>query len=163
MTGSWTYCEEWNNLAEEPMDPLPPEQARVRHASGDLYTAVLIATGAPSPELRVEIRLETGFTAVTFMDNLGRDELHYSFTVMTGALFLETVRIYDYGDSEERGGYADAWRMESYDFTPDGVAVQEVEVGDEVSSENRRGIDMTSNWEPLPQFGAYDSLIRRER
>ncbi|MFD3667177.1 hypothetical protein [Streptomyces sp. NPDC058672] len=111
----------------------------------------------------MEIRLETGFTAVIFMDKLGRDELRYSFTVMNGALFLETVTIYDYGDSEERGGYADAWRMESYDFTPDGVAVQEIEVGDEVSSESRQGIDMTSNWEPLPQFGAYDSLIRRER
>ncbi|MGW7075210.1 hypothetical protein [Streptomyces sp. NPDC054866] len=84
------------------------------------------------------------------MDKLGRDELRYSFTVMNGALFMKTVGIYDYGDSGERGGYADAWRMESYDFAPDGVAVQEVEIEDEVSSEGRRDIDMSSNWEPLP-------------
>lgn len=163
VTSNWTYCEEWNNLTEEPMDPLTPEQAHARHTSGDLYTAVLFADGNPSPELRVEVLLETAFTAVIFMDKLGRDELRYSFTVMNGALFLKTVRAYDYGESQEQGGYADAWRMESYDFTPDGIAVQVVEVGDEVSSESRRNIDVTGNWEPIPQFGAYDSLIRRER
>ncbi|MWA12965.1 hypothetical protein [Streptomyces sp. BA2] len=159
----WIYCEDWNTLTEEPMEPLKPKEAQARHSSGELYTAVAYPSEGSAPELRVHIRLETGYAAVVFMDGYGRTSLEYTFTVIDGSLFLETVTSYEYGNSVERGGYADSERMESYDFTPDGIVVQEIEIGDEVSSESRRNIDMTSNWEPIPQFGAYDSLIRRER
>lgn len=74
------------------MHPLAPEQARARHASGRLYTAVASQDEHSAPELRVEMRLESGYSAVIFMDELGG-----------------------------------------------------------------------SNWEPVPNFGAYDALIRRDR
>ncbi|WP_367046159.1 hypothetical protein [Streptomyces sp. Je 1-332] len=160
---NWTYCEDWNTLTEESMGPLKPEEAQARHASGELYTAVARPAETSAPELRVHIRLETGYAAVVFMDGYGRTSFEYTFTILNGALFLETVTFYDYGDSTERGGYADSERMESYDFNPDGIVVQEIEIGDDVSSESRRGIDMSSNWEPIPPFGAYDSLIQRQR
>lgn len=159
----WTYCETWNNLTEEPMNPLTAEDAYARHVSGQLYNAVASSPGQPSPELRVGIRLETGYAAVTFMDEYGRDTLSYTFTLLNGWLFLETANTYGYGDSEERGGYADADYTESYDFTPNGVMEQTIESDGDESRESRNGIDVTSNWEPIPEFGAYDSLIRRER
>ncbi|MGF0173177.1 hypothetical protein ACQF36_22545 [Streptomyces sp. Marseille-Q5077] len=159
----WTYCEQWNNLTEEPMNPLTPEQAQARHTSGELYTAVASPTEQSAPALRVEMRLETGYASVIFMDEHGRDSLDYTFTCINGSLFLETATSYDYGDSQERGGYADAERMESYEFTIDGIIQRTVEVDGDESRESRHGIDVASNWEPVPNFGAYDALIRRER
>ena len=159
----WTYCEQWNNLTEAPMDPLTPEQAQARHVSGELYTAVASLTGRSTPTLRVEIRLETGYASVIFMDDYGRDSLDYTFTLINGSLFLETATSYDYGDSHERSGYADAERMERYEFTTDGVIQRTVEVDGEESRESRQGVDVAGNWEPVPDFGAYDALTRRDR
>jgi hypothetical protein len=160
---NWTYCEQWNNLTETPMNPLTPEQAQGRHASGELYTAVASPTEKSAPTLRVEIRLETGYASVIFMDEHGRDSLDYTFALINGSLFLETATSYDYGDSQERGGYADAERMESYEFTTDGIIQRTIEVDGEESRESRQGVDVASNWEPVPDFGAYDALIRRDR
>ncbi|MGW1006445.1 hypothetical protein [Streptomyces sp. NPDC002520] len=160
---NWTYCEQWNNLTEAPMNPLTPEQAQARHASGQLYTAVAFPDDHPVATLRVEVRLETGYTSVIFMDEQGRDSLDYTFTLVNGSLFLETATSYGYGDSPERGGYADAERTESYEFTTDGIMRRTVEVDGEESKESRQGIDVASNWESVPNFGAYDALIRRDR
>ena len=159
----WTYCEQWNNLTESPMNPLTSEQALARHAAGQLYTAVGFRDGHSVPALRVEMRLETGYSSVIFMDEYGRDTLDYTFSLINGSLFLETATSYEYGDSQERGGYADADRVESYEFTTDGVIRRTVEVGGDESKESRDGVDVAGNWEAVPEFGAYDGLVRRER
>ncbi|MER6424058.1 hypothetical protein [Streptomyces sp. NPDC001137] len=159
----WTYCEQWNTLTDTPMNSLTPEQAQARHASGELYTAVACPDEHSTPALRVEMRLETGYASVIFMDEHGHDSLDYTFTLTSGSLFLETATAYDYGDSEERGGHADAEHTESYEFTTEGVIRRTVEVDGEESTESRHGIDVTGNWEPVPSFGAYDTLIRRDR
>jgi hypothetical protein len=159
----WTYCEQWNNLAETPMNPLTPEQAQARHVSGELYTAVASPAEQSAPTLRVEMRLETGYASVIFMDEYGRDTLDYTFTLTNGSFFLETAISYTYGNSEERGGYADADHTETYEFTIDGVIQRAVEEEGSESKESRHGVDVSSNWEPIPAFGAYASLIRRER
>ncbi|MGF0175137.1 hypothetical protein ACQF36_33115 [Streptomyces sp. Marseille-Q5077] len=159
----WTYCEQWNNLAETPMNPLTPEQAQARHGTGELYTAVAAPAGQSTPALRVEMRLETGYASVIFMDEYGRDTLDYTFTLIDGSFFLETATSYSYGDSQERGGYADADRTETYEFTTDGVIQRAIEDEDGESVENRHGVDVSSNWEPVPDFGTYSSLSRRER
>lgn len=159
----WTYCERWNRLTEIPMNPLNSRNAQARHAAGELHTAVASTTDHTSPQLRVHIRLETGYAEVIFMDEYGRDTLEYTFTLNSGSLFLETATSYTYGSSEERGGYADAEYMESYDFTPDGIMRRTVDSCGSESHECRYGVDVSSNWEPVPAFGAYASLIRRER
>jgi len=144
------------------MDPLTPAQAEARHASGELYTAVATAD-RPAPTQRVEIRLETGYVSVIFMDDHGRDTLDYTFNVTSGSLFLETATSYSYGNSQERGGYAEADRTETYEFTTDGVMRRTIEADGEEWRESHHGIDVSSNWEKIPDFGAYSSLTRRER
>lgn len=160
---AWIYCEAWNDLNECPEHPLTVEEAQARHASGELYTAALYSGEKPSPGLRVEIRWETDYAAVIFMDEYGRDELDYTFSVVDGALFLQVITSHDYGDSEERGGYADSERMEMYSYTPDGVCDRTVDADGDVTQDSRWGVDVSRHWEPIPEFGAYESLIRRER
>ncbi|WP_326661223.1 hypothetical protein [Streptomyces sp. NBC_00385] len=159
---NWTYSERWNKLTERPMTPMTERKARSRHSTGQLYTAVPASDTQGSPALRVEIRWETEYAGVIFMDHYGRDELRYSFSVINGRLFLDGVRRYEYGNSLVRGGYANATYMESYDFTPDGVAHRTVESGADSSRESRE-MDVTLNWERIPEFGEYDSLMRRDR
>ncbi|MFE6172911.1 hypothetical protein [Streptomyces sp. NPDC056464] len=159
----WTYCEQWNNLTETPMNPTTPEQAQARHTSGELYTAVASPGEQSAPTLRVEMRLETGYASAIFIDEFGRDTLDYTFTLITGSFFLETAAAYGYGTSQARGWYADADRTETYEFTTDGVVQRAVEEEGGESKEIRHGVDVSSNWEPIPAFGAYASLIRRER
>ncbi|THA74481.1 hypothetical protein E6R60_20330 [Streptomyces sp. A0642] len=160
---TWTYCEQWNELSEQPMNPLSIDEARSRHAAGELYTALPPFHGKPSPALRVEIRRETGYAAVIFMDAYGRNELDYTFSVIDDSLFLEQMFSYDYGGSEERGGYADAESVESFTFAPDGVVWRTVESGAEATREGRQGVDVACNWEPFPEFGEYESLTRWDR
>ncbi|MGW2572809.1 hypothetical protein [Streptomyces sp. NPDC001537] len=145
------------------MNSLTAEQAQSRHVHGELYTAVASPDEHSIPALRVEMRLETGYASVIFMDERGRDSLDYTFTLISGSLFLETATAYDYGDSEERGGHADAERTDSYEFTPEGIIRRTVEVDGEEAWESRHGIDVAGNWEAVPNFGAYDTLIRRDR
>ena len=82
--------------------------------------------------LRVQIRPESDSSSVIFMDEHGRDSLDYTFRRQRLAL-LETVTSCDCGSPQERGGYADAERTESYEFTPDGVMRRTVEVNGEES------------------------------
>ncbi|WP_369387199.1 hypothetical protein AB5J72_05955 [Streptomyces sp. CG1] len=159
----WTYCGLWNNLTATSMNTLMPEEAQARHARGQPYTAIASLDEHSAATLRVEMRVETGYASVIFMDEHGRDSLDYTFTLINVSLFLETATSYGYGDSQERGGYADAERMESYEFTIEGIIRRTVEVDGEESKESRRGIDVASNWESVPSFGAYDGLIRRDR
>ncbi|WP_343997563.1 hypothetical protein [Streptomyces thermocarboxydovorans] len=145
------------------MEPLTPEQARARHASGEQYTAVASPKEGAAPEVRVEMQLEDGYVVVVFMDEYGRDAIVYEFTLIDGSLFLESASVYGYGSSQERGGYADAESVETYEFTTEGVVQRMVEEGGEGTTESRYGIDVSKNWEPVPEFGEYASLIRRDR
>ncbi|MER6733803.1 hypothetical protein [Streptomyces puniciscabiei] len=74
---------------------LTPEQAQGRHESGQLYTAVAFRHEHCAATLRVEVRLETGYTSVIFMDEYGRDSLDYTFTLINGSLSLEAATSYD--------------------------------------------------------------------
>ncbi|MFG2328678.1 hypothetical protein ACGFMM_03555 [Streptomyces sp. NPDC048604] len=160
---TWTYCEEWNELLESPMDPLTVEETRSRHDRGKLYTALLQPDEKQSPELRVEIRWETEYASVVFMDDHGRDELRYTFTVVDDKMFLKTIMLLEYGDTEERGGYANPERTERFSYTPDGICDRTVDADGDVTEESRWGVDVSRHWEPIPEFGTYASLIRRER
>ncbi|MGY6023155.1 hypothetical protein [Streptomyces spinosirectus] len=142
----WTYCERWNKLTETPVNPMTPAQARARHASGELYAAIASPDSHSVPTLRVQMR----------------DSLDYTFTLLDESLFLESATSYDYGESKERGGYADAERMETYEFTTDGFIHRAVDVDGQESRESRQGVDVTGSWEQVPNFGAYDALTRRD-
>ncbi|WP_327191046.1 hypothetical protein [Streptomyces xinghaiensis] len=160
---TWEYCEQWSNLLEEPMAPMSAAQAAQRHAAGKLYTAVQSSGGNGSPLLRVEVRLETGYVSVIFMDQRGRDELSCTFSVVGNRLFLQAVTFYSYGDSEECGGYAVVESLETYEFQQGGVVCRTLDEAGERHRESRSGIDVSGQWENLPDFVEYDFLIRRER
>jgi hypothetical protein len=160
MTNTVTYAERWLDRRPDDVENLDEDEARSRHEKGKLYTAIL---GDPSePRAYVDVRLERNFVGVHFLDEEGRNYVTYLFGKPKGQdkdqLFLEqaTWRVFGENDQVLRG--------ETYFFKPDGKIV--LDVTDFVSRESQKGEktdDVSGNWEPVPEFGEYDSIARLER
>lgn len=153
-----TYAERWWQRKRKATGPLTEEEARRRHESGELYVAVL---GDPErPDAAVEVRLEAGFVGVRLLDDQGREYLTYLFgrdPAASDDLFLEqaTWREFD-GDEVVRG--------DTYHFKKDGTAVVErVDYATKEAETAELRPDVSSNWEPVPEFGQYESIARRDR
>jgi hypothetical protein len=152
------YADRWLSRRGRPGAALDADEARRRHEAGELYTVVL---GDPDqPTAYLDVRNEVGFVGVHFLDEARRPYLTYLFARDPNSdddLFLEQATYREYeGDEVVRG--------DAYYFEPDGKVVKEHK--DYVQEEAERGEtrdDVSSNWEPVPAFGSYDSIARLER
>jgi hypothetical protein len=153
-----SYCERWNYARGRPLGPLTEEQARARHDAGELYTAVL---GDPErPDAIVEVRLDSGYVRVAWLDDRGLETMAYTFAGerKEGRLFLQEVRLAQHDDDREVM-FVDATR-----FHPDGrwtAAKTDLASGETLTAEGTT--DVEANWEPVPPFGDYASAARVER
>lgn len=150
-----TYCDRWNRVTDTPIEPLEESEARRRHDAGELYTAV-VWTG-DHVENYVEVRLETGYVSVKFLDEQRRLVLTYTFHVVdAGRMFLVQTRIFDPND------YAN---NEVYFFGLDGSMERKLASLDytEAAEDKMTGPHLAAMFEPVPSFGRYESVLRRER
>ncbi len=154
-----SYGERWSKRGLYIVDPLDVETARERHERGELYAAIL---GDPEhPWAYLVVRLEVGYVGVDFLDEELRGDLSYTFARepdSEGDLFLEqaTWRIYD--DSGEPAF------DEHYVFEPPNIA--HVTKRDHTAKDQETyalKTDLAQNYEPVPAFGEYESIARRER
>ena len=159
----WTYCDRWNGLLEEPIDPIGEAEARRRHDTGELYTAV--SEESDKKRVLVEVRLENDYASVRFLDDLGRNENVLTFRKLDDRLFLRKVISYDYGESEERGGYARPIVIESFTYKPDETMRHKIDDirNKDITVEDYRAINVDVHWEPIPAFGDYASIARWDR
>jgi hypothetical protein len=153
-----TYAARWSEPVGGPVDELDEDEAQRRHEAGELYTAIL--GDGMTPRAYVEVRLEKGFVGVHFLDDDGRNFATYLFGKQADddALFLERATWREYDEDGE------LVRGEAYFFKPDGTI--HVESKDYVEREASRGDkrdDVSGNWEPVPEFGRYESVTRLER
>ncbi|MDQ3578992.1 MAG: hypothetical protein M3443_15655, partial [Actinomycetota bacterium] len=154
-------CEQWNGLLGKPLTPINENEARRRHETGELYTAV--GNGSGQERILVQVRLENGYVGIKFLDDRGRDELIYNFRVTDEKLFLRKIIAYTYDElgANERVPLI----VESITYKPDGTCrnkVDDLRV-DHVTETDYDMVDVDVHWEPIPSFGDYDSIVRRER
>jgi hypothetical protein len=150
------YCERWNNRQRQPIVALSADEARARHDSGELYTAVL---GDENPTL-VEVFGNEGYVGVRWLEPHGRDAMRYAFRRVEDRLFLSEVTINTVG---AEGKVVEA---ESTLIKPDGtVEVSRFENLNRTvqTSKPKAGTDVAAMWEAVPRFGDYASITRRER
>ena len=153
------YGERWTDLGNYIVDPLDAEAARERHERGRLYAAIL---GDPErPWAHLDVRLEVGYVGVEFLDEQLREDLSYTFSRAPdseGDLFLEQATWRSYDSSGDR------FSAEHYIFEPPNLAhVAKLDyVADEQETSDVE-TDLAQNWEPVPAFGEYESIARRER
>ncbi len=159
------YCRRWHFKQHKPIDAFTPAQARKRNAAPDVYTVALFdEADQPIPTAVLEIDWPNNFAGVWFFDDLGRRTLNYAFRRQDDKLFLFDIIHYTYPSVSGRS-LADATAQEELTFRHDGVVRSVItdEVAQQKIIEDRRNVDVTNHWEPVPAFGHWDSLARWDR
>lgn len=159
-----TYCERWNPLLRKPIGLLSTEQARARHDAGELYS-VLIGDLA-KPEALIEVRLERDYVGAWFFAESSRLRvLKYTFKrTAPDTLFLSKVGTWAYpedADQDLRGAHT----IDSIHYHVDGIVRHESKdtITGQTTTSEYTGVDTDINEEPVPTFGVWDSLARRDR
>lgn len=156
-----TYCETWSSQLRSPADEMSADRARERDAKGQDYCVVL---GDPSvPQAVLEVVWENDHIGVNFIDDEGRTHTAYSFTKTDGRLFMTDVTVWSYEEGAE--DMSGAHRIESVEFQPDGYACRTIDDDslDHVKETEYKDVPVATNWEPLPEFGHWESIARFDR
>lgn len=151
-----TYGYGWFHAKKQLSEKWDESRARKAHEKRRLYAAVVEQEGAPLCFLEINNK----YIGVGFLDNLQRDYLNYSFEeIMPGKLFLSQISRLDFE------GNSDHLKCETtHMFEQDGNVTTRIRNFVEDSrSEKESRTDVTANWEPYPEFGQYQSIIRMER
>ncbi|GGM10420.1 hypothetical protein [Micromonospora yangpuensis] len=163
--GEIEYCHSWNVRRNRVGVALSEDEARGRDAAGEQFIAALRPRGSRQPVL-VTVSGQTDTISVTFRDQHGRQNLKYWFVKADDErLFLRTVMLWEYPNDDPKLRQSEATKVEELSFRPDGY-VQRI-VMDHVErmkdTYEYDDVPVADNWEPVPEFGDYWSIARRER
>lgn len=157
-----TYCEVWSDQLRSPVDVISEATARERNAKGKHYCVVL--GDAASPQAVLDIAWENSYLGVSFIDEEGRTHTKYTFRKMeSGKLFLTDVTAWNYPEGAQFEFEADV--IESAEFRPDGYASRTLDdsSSDQVKKTEYTDVPVETNWEPIPEFGHWESVARYDR
>lgn len=157
-----TYCELWSDQLRAPVGEKTEDAARKLDAQGKPYSVVI---GDPSaPDSQVQVHWKNSLLAVSFIDDAGRTNVKYVFKKMDAErLFLSEVSVWTYPDGARFK--FEASKIENVLFKPDGYSRKRVDdkSSDDIETAEYTDVPVDSNWEPVPKFGEWESVIRYER
>ena len=164
-TSQVTYCFKWNARRNRPGVPLSEAEAQARDAAGDEYTAVLPQPGSSHPVL-VSVVWKNDYVGVAFIDEYGRKYMQYSFYKKNEtSLFLTNVFIWTYPNNDPKLLFGDAVKQEEIQYREDGyvrrIVIDKAQAVKDIREYSDVPVD--DNWEPIPTFGDYRSIGRKER
>ena len=151
-----SFCERWFRHQKKMIKPLKEKKARQLDASGKPYTIVI---GDPDQPYCF-IERNKLYYGVHFFDQLKRVYLIYSFDEAgENKLFLNEAIYHSYdGDNDE------VLEGTIYWFSPNGkVTIEKVEYPSNKARRIEKTIDVSKNWEDIPEFGHYENLLEIER
>ena len=158
-----TYCERWNSTLHKPIGIMRADKAKIQHDAGSLYS---IALGDPTrPDAFIEIRWETNYLGVWFFDEKIRRSLKYTFErIDDKSLFLTEITSWEYPSSAQKD-LSGASIINTLCYSQDGTVRHQKKdkAAGEVLTEDHSGVDIHSNYEPVPQFGHWNSVARWNR
>ncbi|WP_152977074.1 hypothetical protein [Franconibacter pulveris] len=128
------------------------------HEVDDSYTVLIGSDSAPS--CFINIMRNSGWVSVSFLDEYLREYLFYNFQIEdVGILFL-SMSVY-----REFAGDTDlVINGTTYHFKKDGhTIIIENNVSNNTSEMSETYSGVAGNYDRFPEFGEYDSLIRKER
>jgi hypothetical protein len=157
-----TYCELWSGKLRSPTGVLTEAEARDRDARGELYCVVL---GDPAaPRIILEVAWMNAALGVSFFDEEGRMHTEYLFgKTDTGKLFMHNVTTWSYPEGARSKSQASY--IETAQFRPDGYASRTLENSSagRIKKTEYTDVPMDANWEPIPEFGHWESVARYDR
>lgn len=151
-----TYGKGWFRAKKRLTEPWNEDKARDCHAKRTLYVAVV--SDESSPICFIESNMD--YIGVGFLDSMLREYLCYQFQERTaGQLFLSMAIHREYDGNTDK-----VIKGTSYGFEEDGhVSIKEQDFESNTISTAERHADVSSNWDAYPEFGRYDSIIRKDR
>lgn len=176
------YCKSWFWGHRMTNNPITAKEARKRHDKRAEYT--VLVGGAEHP--LVVILLVKTLVAISFPDKLLRGQLEYHYSEKEpGRLLLSMAvrRVYcpatpemiarmeagrQHPDQPWSQFLADADRVldgRSVKFSGDGKTFYGASRHGDARRLDLPGpiVDMSSQWEPYPEFGQYEHLLKRDR
>ena len=157
------YAKDWSFGYDEVHKPMTEAEAKAIHLERRPftgYTAIFGSSTQPTHLAKVAYNEDSAGYIVTWLDSLRRKHTEYQFKLLEpGRLFLISASEFWY-----EGDTAKDVLAVHYNFEIDGVV--HVHKFDEVAKTHEQKdehVDVSGNWEPLPEFGRYDGLLVIER
>jgi sugar/nucleoside kinase (ribokinase family) len=148
----------WSSGYKEVVNERTEAEAKQLHEARESYKVFIEEDGKPYSYITVD----NDFFSVMFLDHLQRDGMNYTFTErQSGRLFLEKVQGWKYQADTDK-------KMESIIFYFDEDGKVTIRNADLVSNEvrifeSKEKLDVSSFYEPYPEFGKYEHLIKADR
>lgn len=153
------YATKWSRIKNAPLKSMSEENAQKAHDTGKLYT--VIKGGLENPECFIDIRLEVGYVAVFFLDKKRRIYRDYFFKKIEERLFLTKVITRKFDEKSNK-----IIKAKEYIFSLEKpLVIRNIDAvaREVIRKEATNEIDLTNNWEDVPEFGQYKSVSRFER
>lgn len=160
-------------------DEIPKEELETNLVSLEAWAAYahknrllfhVTAFIASNDQPYADILFNDGNVLVHFIDEHNRIYMAYEFDGKydKDKVFLDSLRCYFYPDNEKFYGRRDSIKDVQYIFTPKGkltVWDRYLENGKwfEEAKEAAHPVNVEKNWEPYPELGNYDSIVRMKR
>jgi hypothetical protein len=150
------------SLKKDKSVQLLEEGARNAHENGLIYFVTIFENEKPYCFLEIN----KGFYRVCFLDAFFRKYMSYDFTdnfraINPDKLFLSSITFWEFEGSTDK-----TLKNTDHIFKPDGtflVIERHLVTNEQIESDAKNKIDVSMNWEEYPEFGKYDSLVRKER
>jgi hypothetical protein len=155
------YSERWSGFSVVPIDEAT---ARTRHRPGakDHYA---VALGDPV-QVVVEVNRELSYVGVVFPDRLMRPSIEFSFYGEGDRLFLSHISEREYAGDGDADRNAKPTVGRSWTFGEDGslrITTHNLVLKENLVETAKEPVDISSNWEPSPEFGDWASITRPDR
>ncbi len=169
----FSYCREWNDAQWVAIDPMSAEEARLRFegrvAEPFHWFSVVARRDGVQDDGPVEFILEVlphaDYIKAKFFEVSHSLGLTFGFTTIDARLFLDEITQYSYGDGAGYHLESDATVIDASSFAADGSVHRTLDDTSKptVSEEDYRNVDVSVHWEPIPEFGQWESLGRYKR
>ena len=162
----FVYGKEWNEKLRKMSQPISEDEARSRFVNGPRFSvAKLPYEDAGVPFYSMEIEPNLSAVNVIFYDEFGSISKLHGFRRIGGQLFQDSSVSYVYADRNRLNRMNDAIILKTVDYDPAGVG--RITTDDKSQPTIERvsydNVDISDNWEAIPEFGNWDSLGRRDR
>lgn len=155
------YCRRWNFSLDQPIDPYTPEQARERDEQGELYTVII--GDAQKPECVIE--RDGSLYGPYFFDSNRRRQTCFAFRAIDDKrLFLKEIWTWEYPHDKARR-LNESSRIDHLVYDQNGIVKHTItdKIKNEVVTRQIADVKLDINWEPVPEFGDWESLSRFNR
>ncbi|WP_278103739.1 hypothetical protein [Microbacterium proteolyticum] len=166
------YGRAWNSRLLVMGGVVTEGEARRRFDEGgeeEWFAVAAYAEGVPdgaAPEYSMEVNPGRNFISVSFHDQLCRIRFKFLFLKHeNGMMFLTEIFAFRYPDESTYYTRSGCVTNTNYRYRPDGSMHwrRTDKVANVTEQADYRDIDVSTHWEPVPEFGEWASITRFDR